>query len=124
MQPKPKNVYRRITKTEIARFKAEQIIQGNNTAAIRKLEPFRLSPKDRAFRIAKKSAQQNATDFIDEKLQQIATDAVNRLGMLVNSTDEKIATKNVHYAIDHLRGKPLQRTESKHLSLNIQSVLD
>ena len=64
------------------------------------------------------------TDFIDEQFQQIGVDAVNRVGQLVNSNNEKVATKNSHYVIDHLRGKAVQRTESKHLSLNIQTVLD
>lgn len=66
----------------------------------------------------------NTVDFIDEQFQQIGVSAVNRIGEMVLSNDERIATKNAQYVVDHLRGKAVQRTESKHLSLNIQTVLD
>lgn len=108
----------------MAKYKALEAILGNGTAAVRKLNPTLLSPKDRAYKIAKKSEKQNTTDFIDDSLQLIGVDAINRVGMMVNSTDEKIATKNSHYVIDHLRGMPLRRSESKHLALTIEAVLD
>jgi molecular chaperone GrpE len=37
---------------------------------------------------------------------------------------ERIATKNAHFVIDHLRGKAVQRSESKHLNLTIETVLE
>lgn len=123
--PKRKpRVYRKVTPATVAQFKAAEALEGNGTAAVRVIEPTRLSPKDRAFHIAKKSESINTNDFIENQLQQIGVDAVNRLGKLVNSSDERVATKNIHYAIDHLRGKPLQRSESKHLNLTIETVLE
>jgi len=116
--------YRRITPVTVARHKTALIKLGNNTAAVRDTEPGYTSPKDRGYKIAKKAEDVNTVDFIDDQFQQIGVDAVNRVGQLVNSNDERIATKNAHYVIDHLRGKAVQRTESKHLSLNIQTVLD
>lgn len=116
--------YHKITPAQMAKYKALEAILGNGTAAVRKLNPTLLSPKDRAYKIAKKSEKQNTTDFIDDSLQLIGVDAINRVGMMVNSTDEKIATKNSHYVIDHLRGMPLRRSESKHLALTIEAVLD
>lgn len=123
METKPKRSYRRITPAEIAKHKALQVLYGNGSAAVRHAYPEILAPKDRAYHIANKSDGVNTLDFIDDELQLIGQDAIKRLGMLVNSTDEKVATKNVQYAIDHLRGKPLQRSESKHLALTIEAVL-
>lgn len=99
-------------------------IVGNGSAAVRELYPEHQAPGTRAHQIAKKSKEQNALDYVDESLQQIAVTAIQRVNELVQSSDERIATKNAHYVVDHIRGKAVQRTESKHLSLNIQSVLD
>lgn len=116
--------YKRITPATIAQHKAQLLKLGNNTAAVRATDAEYSAPHDRGYRIQKKSEQMNTVDFIDEQFQQIGVSAVNRVGQLVLSHDERIATKNAHYVIDHLRGKAVQRTESKHLSLNIQTVLD
>lgn len=116
-------MYKRITPRTVAQFKAEEALHGNGSAAVRYLESTRIGVKDRAFRIKKKSEEQSAVDFIDNQLQQIGVDAVNRLGKLVNSTDERVASKMVTYTIDHLRGQAVRRTESKHLQVNIETVL-
>lgn len=117
-------VYKRITPATVAIHKTALIRLGNNTRAVRELDDEYKSPKDRGYKIAKKSEQQNTVDFIDDQFQQIGVIAVNRIGEMVLSNDERIATKNAQYVVDHLRGKAVQRTESKHLSLNIQTVLD
>lgn len=121
---KKPRVYKRITPATVAQFKTLEVLEGNGTAAVRRLESTRLAPKDRAFRIAKKSNQTNSIDFIEDTLQQIGVDAINRVGKMVNSSDERIATKNAHFVIDHLRGKAVQRSESKHLNLTIETVLE
>lgn len=116
--------YKRITPATIAKHKAQLLKLGNNSAAVRSTDPEYKSPKDRGYKIAKKADNISTLDFIDEQFQQIGVDAVNRVGQLVLSNDERIATKNAHFVIEQMRGKALQRTESKHLSLNIQTVLD
>lgn len=123
MKTKPRT-YKRITPAIVAKHKTNLIKYGNNSAAVRETDADYKSPSDRGYKIAKKSESMNTVDFIDEQFQQIGVAAVNRVGELVLSHDERIATKNAHYVIDHLRGKAVQRTESKHLSLNIQTVLD
>lgn len=119
-----KREYHKITPSQIAKYKALEALVGNGTEAIRRLNPTLLSPKDRAYRIAKKSEEQNTVDFIDDSLQLIGVDAINRIGMMVNSTDERVATKNAHYIVDHLRGQAVRRTEAKHLNLTIEAILD
>ena len=121
--PKPKRKYRKVTLAEIAEHKVMATLEGNNTSAVRKMYPSMLSPSTRAFRIVQKSEEQNTVDFIDDQLQQIGIDAVRRIGNMVNSVDEKVATKNSHYVVDHIRGQAIRRSESKHLQLNIEAVL-
>lgn len=121
---KQPRTYRKITSQTVAQFKAAELEAGNATAAIRQIEPTRLAPKHRAFRIKTKQNQQDTNDFIDEQLQLIGVDSVNRLGKLVNSSDERVGLKAVTYAIDHLRGQAVRRSESKHLALTIETVLD
>jgi hypothetical protein len=117
-------VYRKITAAQLAEYKALKALEGNGSAAVRILEPTRLAPKDRAYRLAKKSEAQSTADFIDSQLQQIGIDSVNRLGKLVNSSDERVATKNVHYAIDHIRGQSTKKSITLSGKLKYQSVLD
>lgn len=120
---KPKRQYRRVTPSEVANHKALVALYGNGAAAVRAVYPTMLDPSKRAFRIVKKSQDMNTLDYIDDQLQQIGQDAVQRIGKMVNSSDEKVATKNSHYVVDQLRGQPIRRSESKHLQLNIEAVL-
>lgn len=117
-------IYKRVTANAVAIQKAQELLYGNGTAAIRKYQPEYFSPKDRAYRLAKKSEGIATTEFIDQQLQQIGVDAINRLGDLVNSTDERVASKSVMYTIDHLRGQATKKSISLTGKLNIQSVLD
>lgn len=122
--PKAKRIYRKITPATVAQFKALEAIEGNGTAAVRIMEDTRLAPSARAFKIVRKSKEANSVDYIEDTMQQIGVDAINRVGKMVNSADERIATKNSQFVIDHLRGKAVQRSESKHLNLTIETVLE
>lgn len=83
-----------------------------------------LAPHARAHKIVKKSKSDNALQYIDDQLQQIGIEAVDRLKELTQSQDESIATRNVQYAIDHIRGKAVNKNLSISVKHNIQSVLD
>jgi hypothetical protein len=122
--PKAKRIYRKITPATVAQFKALEAIEGNGTAAVRIMEDTRLAPSARAFKIVRKSKEANSVDYIEDTMQQIGVDAINRVGKMINSADERIATKNSQFVIDHLRGKAVQRSESKHLNLTIETVLE
>lgn len=115
--------YRRITPAVIAHQQAAVIAHGNGTAAVRALEPDEMDPSRRAWLIANKAKELDAGEYIDMKLQRIGLRAVERISQMVGSSDERIATKNAHFVLDHVRGKALQRSESKHLNLNIEAVL-
>lgn len=72
----------------------------------------------------KPSGAKNVNEYLDMYMQQSAITAANRLEELVNSENEKIATQNVHYVLDHVRGKAIQRSVTAHAKVNIQDILD
>lgn len=115
--------YRRITPETVAKFKIARVLEGNNTSAIRAIEPKTISAKDRAYRLAKKSEQESTGEFIENQLQQIGQDAINRIGIMVNSKDERIATKNSHFVVEQLRGKAVQKSINANLNIGIEDVL-
>lgn len=129
IKTKSKRPYRQITNDEIARYKVAKLRYGNGTQAVIAIAhalhgTSYLAPHDRSFRILKKAEKKSTLDFIDEQFQRIGIDAVNRVGQLTNSRDERIATKNSHFVIDHLRGKATQKSISLHGKINIQNILD
>lgn len=119
----PKRRYRHITPATVAKHKALALANGNGSAAVRESDPDILAPHDRAWRIQNKSEAVSTVEFIENTLQQIGVVAINRLGELVNSNDEAIATRNTHYAIDHIRGQAVRREERKQVNLNIEAAL-
>lgn len=121
---KPVRQYHKYTKSQVAAIDALAVVLGNRTAAIRQLFPTLRSPKTTAFRAKQKSASLSTEVFIDDTLQQIGVDAVNRLGEVVQSPDEKLALKASMYAIDHIRGQATKKSIALTGKLNIQNVLD
>lgn len=122
---KTKRSYNKVNSSAIARFKAQEIANnGNGAKAVRLLNPELLKPEARAFKLRKKSKETNATDFIDDTIQQIGVDAINRVGIMVNSTDERIATKNSHFVIEQIRGKATQKSISLTGKFKLQDVLE
>ena len=116
--------YRKVTVATIAKHEAKSIELGSGARAVEALEPDEKEARQRAWLINNKKRQLDVGEYVDSQLQQIATEAVERVGTMVQSADERIATKNAHFVIDHVRGKALQRSETKHLNLNIEAVLE
>lgn len=119
-----KRVYKKITPRIVAEHALQSIMSGNNTAAVRALEPEYKAPDKRAIRIVSKGREVSAGEYIENQLEQIGSEAIERIGELVQSEDERIATKNAHFVVDHIRGKAVQRSITATTKLNIQSVLD
>jgi len=116
--------YHTYDKKQIAAIDALAVVLGNRSAAVRALYPSLRQPRVTAYRAKAKSKQMNTEVFIDEQLQQIGVDAVNRLGEVVQSPDEKTALKASMYAIDHIRGQATKKSIALTGKLNIQNVLD
>ena len=123
-QTKTKRKYYRITPAQMASFEALEAMLGNGSAAARVISPGLRQPGHRAFVIRKKAKEENAESFIDTQLQVIAVDAVNGLGELVASADEKTRLKAIMYSIDHIRGQATKKSIALTGKLNIQNVLD
>lgn len=121
-KPKKRH-YRRITKDVITRFQAEEVLQGNGTAAVEILEPDSKSPGVRAFEIRKQANQAVDTDHVPNRIQQIAVQAVERINDIVNSTDERVALSASEFIIDHAIGKAVQRNDNVNLNVNIENLL-
>lgn len=121
---KTTRTYKRITPRTVAQHQAQAVLSGNATAAVRAIDPEYTDPASRAVRIARKSNIVNAGEFIDSAMQQIGAEAIERIGELVHSEDERIATKNAQYVVDHIRGKAVQRSITATTRFNIQNVLD
>lgn len=119
-----KRVYKRITARTVANHLAQTVISGNATAAVRETEPEYGNHAKRGQRIVAKSRDVSIGEYLDTSLEQIGVDAIGRVSELVMSSDERIATKNAHFVIEHIRGKAVQRNISVTAKLNIQSVLD
>lgn len=119
-----KRVYRKITPELIAKFQAAKLVYGSGAKAIRILEPDESDPRRRAWLISTKCKQLDSSGFLSFQLEQIGVDAINRIGEMVNSRDESVATKNSQYVIDQLRGMPTKRKESLSTKLTIESVID
>ena len=119
-----KRTYKKITPRTVAIHAAHEIVEGNGAAAVRATDPEYRDEYSRANRIARKSNNETAAEYIDKGLEQISESAMQRVGELVQSRDERIATKNAHFVIEHIRGKAVQRNISLTGKLNIQSVLD
>jgi hypothetical protein len=115
--------YRRITPNVIARFKAEQAVQGNGSAAIRILEPDYMRVGDRAYEISKVTEGMSADEYLDKSIEQIAVKAIARVERIVNSKDEHVALKASTFVIEQRRGKAVQKNESRSVNINIETVL-
>lgn len=120
----PKRTYKKITPRTVAQHVAQVALEGNGTQAVRAIDPEYRAPQARAHRIVTKSKDVAVGEYIENSLEQIGSEAIDRIGELVHSEDERIATKNAHYVVDHIRGKAVQRNISLTGKLNIQSVLD
>lgn len=123
-QQNSKRAYNRITPKTVVDFNIAKLEHGNGTKAVETMNPELLAPHNRAFQISKKSKEVTTAQFIDDKLQQIGIDAIQRVGMMVNSSNESIATKNTHYVIDHIRGQATKRSITLSGKLNVQDILD
>lgn len=124
MTKKTKRPYKKITPQTMAIHQARQVTQGNGTRAVEAFEPEYDAPHQRAYRIVKKSEEVDSLTYINNTMEQIASEAMQELGELIHSPDEKVRGVNVRYAIDHVKGKAVAKTISLTGKVNIQSVLD
>lgn len=122
-QRKTDRPYRRITPATVAKHKAMTLEQGNGTRAVEVLEDEYKRPDMRSVRIMAKSDSVSTTEYIDNSLQQMASNAMDRINKTIMGRDETLALNASKYVTDHLRGKAVTRSENKTLSINIESVL-
>lgn len=99
------------------------IEQGNGTRAVEAVTDEYKRPDMRHIAILEKTELMSTTEYIDNSLQQMASNAMDRINKTIMGRDETLALNASKYVTDHLRGKAVTRSENKTLSINIESVL-
>ena len=129
MSTDTKRKYTKTSKEKIAKFSSAYSKHGNGIKAIKYAYP-ELDDSTDATLATKASRMLNNDDvklalaYIDNRIKQGALQAVDKVIEHVNSTDAKTSMKASTYLIDHAIGKSVQRTESKQVRVNIESVLE
>ncbi len=118
-----KRVYRKVTPQVIAKFKALESTQGNGSQAVRVLEPDTPNAGSRAYTISKKVESSDVVTYIDNKLAEQAKPLMDRFKELIESPNESIAQKSVHYGIDQLKGKAISKSINRSEVINIDTVI-
>ncbi len=122
-QANKKRVYRKVTPEMLAKFQAVKAQTGNASQAVRELEPDRVNPATRAHTIQQQLNKGEVSSYIEHQLIELAQPALQRLEELIDSPNDQVATKNVHYVVDHLRGKAINRSISETRTINIETIL-
>lgn len=110
--------YHKITQKDIAEFTINRIVSGNSTSAVLKTTDEYKAPHDRGYRLLKKS--EDSIKYVDDKMIELSVSAINRVGEMIESKDESIATRNSHYILDHVKGKATQ----KNININTNMTID
>lgn len=101
---------------------------GSPAKAIKILEPetYNRNPayaRTKANRIVKRI--ENRPDIqakIQQKLEKMENPALKTIKKAITSADEKLATDTSWRVIEHLRGKPTQRTQNLNVTAKIEDI--
>lgn len=78
----------------------------------------------KANRLLRNDNVLNEIEHQKNKLEKLATKAVNRLDSLINSDDEKVATQNIWNTIHQVQGKPLTKQVNLNADVSIELLLN
>lgn len=78
----------------------------------------------KANRLLRNDNVLNEIEYQKNKLEKLATKAVNRLDSLINSDNEKVATKNIWNTIHQVQGKPLTKQVNLNADVSIELLLN
>jgi len=122
---KPERV--RASKEKVAKFVSSYAVNGNATEAYIKAAggDVKISTAHtNGSRWLKKPEVQAALNYVQQRLAQGASEAVDKIIDHVHSDNESISLKASTYLVDQGIGKSIQRSETKTVNINIDSVLD
>lgn len=118
------DIYDFLTPPGVSKEDTKELAEVIKTDAQPRPQDPKTATAQQILEMLKPSGAKNVNEYLDMYMQQSAITAANRLEQLVNSENEKIATQNVHYVLDHVRGKAIQRSVTAHAKVNIQDLLD
>lgn len=122
---KPKQ--KQISKEKLAKFVADYAVNGHATNAALKAENGQISlvaATHKGHRWLKRPDVQAALSYVNKRLAEGSTVAVDRIVSLVGDENPRVALDASKYLVDQAHGKALQRTETQTVNLNIDTVLD
>lgn len=129
MSTDKKRTYNRVSTDKIAKFAQAYSKHGNGSKAVKYAYPELTESTDgvlatKASRMLKNEDVKLALAYIDNRIKQGALQAVDKVIEHIESDNDKTSLKASTYLIDHAIGKSVQRTESKAVNINIESVLE
>lgn len=80
--------------------------------------------KVKATRLLTNDNVLNEIEYQKNKLEKLASKAVNRLDSLIQSDNETIATTNIWNTIHQVQGKPLAKNLNMNVSVSVEDMLN
>lgn len=77
----------------------------------------------KATRLLNNDSIVNHIEYQKEKLEQLATKAVNRVEQLIDSDNEQVSTMNSWNSIHMVQGKPITKNINANLEVSIDDVI-
>jgi len=120
--------YRHVTPKALAQYTRAVVEDGQTgVRAALAIAGDQIETYDQASNLAtnmkKKLATSDVTGMVQDSLVKMLPKALHRLGSLVDSENEQIATKNVHYLIDRVAGQATKKVESINVNLSAQMLV-
>lgn len=109
------------------RFAYEYARTDNGTQSVLKAFDNNYTPevaKVKASRLLTNDNVMTEIEYQKNKLEKLATKAVNRLDSLINSDDEKVATQNIWNTIHQVQGKPLTKQVNLNAEISVEDLLN
>jgi len=97
---------------------------GSPKAAMIAIEPeLKDKPGYAATKANRLMKRTDVQEKVQKKLESMQPMALKRVKNLIMSEDENVATKDAHFVIEHVRGKPVARNLNMNAKVNIEDAL-
>lgn len=77
----------------------------------------------KATRLLNNDSIVNHIEYQKNKLEQLATKAVNRVEQLIDSDNEQVASMNSWKSIEQVQGKAIQRNTNLNIEANVSDII-
>jgi phage terminase small subunit len=108
-------------------FAIEYAKTDNGTQSVLKAFDNNYTPQTARVKATRLLANDNVLNEIEDqknKLEKLASKAVDRLDNLIQSDNETIATTNIWNTIHQVQGKPLAKNLNMNVSVSVEDMLN